>query len=494
MEEQRKKAPSKNSAPKKNVSHKKGFNYMKKKYVIHGFSVISLLIMTPVFFIIAVLLIVIPRSDISYIEKRKLAEFPEFSFESYFSGEYTAKVTEFYDDTVPDRDNFKTAGYNFKSIFGLHTEDEVKMIGTPVAVVNDKNKDKNKTDESSKSSGQNKTDNKDNKSDQKTDGKKTESSDKETSQDNGNAKIDKEHDEYKEASNGLIVVKHDGHYRGLELFSGGSGDTYVEAMKNFHNDIGDGVKIYSMSAATASQYYLPPSFEQYSVDQKETMDDIASRYGDSAAYVDVISALQNHVNEDIYLRTDHHWSPLGAYYAAQAFANSAGVPFKDISTYKKVKVTDNFSGTLAAWSEDANLTNDTEEFSYYQPDNYDQCTTTYYTTSLEDDGTGNFFNEVGHPEQNAYLTFMGGDEVVVKVDTNVKNGRKLLIVKDSYGNALPGYLFGSFEKICVVDMRYFQSNLVQYAKDEGITDMLFAMTTFSAVGGNADNLENLRVQ
>ena len=89
---------------------------------------------------------------------------------------------------------------------------------------------------------------------------------------------------------------------------------------------------------------------------------------------------------------------------------------------------------------------------------------------------------------------MGGDEVVVKVNTDVKNGRKLLIVKDSYGNALPGYLFGSFEQICVVDMRYFQRNLVQYAKDEEITDMLFAMTTFSAVGGNAENLENLRTQ
>ena len=43
-------------------------------------------------------------------------------------------------------------------------------------------------------------------------------------------------------------------------------------------------------------------------------------------------------------------------------------------------------------------------------------------------------------------------------------------------------------------MRYFQSNLDKYAKDEGITDMLFAMTTFSAVGGNAENLENLRTQ
>lgn len=490
MEEQRKKAPVNNSAAKKKAPRKKGFNYMKKKYVIHGFSVISLMLMVPVFFITAVLLVVVPRSDISYIEKRKLAEFPEFSFDKYFSGEYTAKVTEFYDDTVPDRDNFKTMGYNFKSIFGIHTEEEVKIIGKPVSVVNDKKKDDKKNSESSK-----KSDTKaDNKTTSKPETKPEDTSSAETSEETGNNKIDKEHDEYIEASNGLIVVKHEGHYRGLELFGGGSGETYAQALKNFHDDLGDGVKIYSLSASTASQYYLPPAYEQYSVDQKETMDEISQLYSGAATYVDVISALQNHVNEDIYLRTDHHWSPLGAYYAAQEFAKAAGVPFKDISTYKKVKVTDNFSGTLAAWSEDANLSNDTEEFSYYEPANNEKCTTNYYTTSLEDCGTGNFFNQVGDVEHSAYLTFMGGDEVVVKVNTDVKNGRKLLIVKDSYGNALPGYLFGSFEQICVVDMRYFQRNLVQYAKDEEITDMLFAMTTFSAVGGNAENLENLRTQ
>ena len=125
-----------------------------------------------------------------------------------------------------------------------------------------------------------------------------------------------------------------------------------------------------------------------------------------------------------------------------------------------------------------NLTADTETFSYYIPSNYEKCTTYYYDTSCNDTGTGNFFCQVGSPEYNAYLTFMGGDEQVVKVKTDVKNGRKLMIVKDSYGNALPGYLFGSFEEIYVVDMRYFNNNLVQYIKDEGVTDLLFAGTDF----------------
>ncbi len=515
MEEQRrtprKTAPSKSSAPRHTAppekphgssgrtdgqhSHKhprkKGFNYMKKKNVVHGFSVISLMGLVPVFFITALLLIVIPRSDISYIEKRKLATFPEFSFESYFSGEFTAKVTEFYDDTVPDRDNFKTAGYNIKSLFGLHTEEAVKFVGNPVAVVNDKDKK-----DSSKQTSKTTPSNNNNQTTDNNAGKKTDTADKNLNEQQNEEvqKVNKEKDEYKEASNGLIVVKHEGHYRGLELFGGGEGEAYVQALNNFQSDLGDKMKIYSVTASTASEFYLPPDYEQYSVSQKETMDKISQKLDSNIRYVDIISALGKHVNEDIYLRTDHHWSSLGAYYAAQEFAKVAGVPFKDISTYKKVDVTDQFSGTLAAWSADADLTNDTELFSYYIPDNYDKCTTTYYTTSLEEDGTGGFFNQVGFAETAAYLTFMGGDELVVKVNTNVKNGRKLMIVKDSYGNAVPGFLFGSFEEICVVDMRYFNRNLEEFAQEEGITDLAFVMVSFSAVGVNADNLEVLRTQ
>ena len=479
---------------RKQPPRKKGFNYMKKRNVEHGFSVISLMIMIPVFFLTAIFLLIVPRSDKSNIEKRNLAKFPSFSFQDYFSGTFTSKITEYYDDTVPDRDNFKNMGYGFKSLFGIHTEQEVKIVGKPVAVVNDKDQKDNKTDNSDKNTDNNAKNKTDKNTDKNTDAKAIDNKKDETSktQEAGN-KVNTEKDEYKEASNGLIVVKHDGHYRGLELFGGGSGNAYVDALNSFHSDLGDSVKIYSMTPSTASEYYLPDAYSQYNVSQKETVESIASRLDSAIGFVDVIPVLENHSNEEIYLRTDHHWTPLGAYYAAQTFAKTAGVDFKDISTYKKVDI-ENFSGTLAAWAEDANLTADTETFSYYIPSNYEKCTTYYYDTSCNDTGTGNFFCQVGSPEYNAYLTFMGGDEQVVKVKTDVKNGRKLMIVKDSYGNALPGYLFGSFEEIYVVDMRYFNNNLVQYIKDEGVTDLLFAMVSFSAVGGNADNLEVLRTQ
>ncbi|MGN0479417.1 MAG: DHHW family protein, partial [Hominenteromicrobium sp.] len=80
---------------------------------------------------------------------------------------------------------------------------------------------------------------------------------------------------------------------------------------------------------------------------------------------------------------------------------------------------------------------------------------------------------------------------VVKVDTEVKNGRKLLVVKDSFGNAEIPYYTSSFEQIYVVDVREFQRNLVNFIDTTGVTDVLFTMSAYSVVGTNASNITNL---
>lgn len=69
---------------------------------------------------------------------------------------------------------------------------------------------------------------------------------------------------------------------------------------------------------------------------------------------------------------------------------------------------------------------------------------------------------------------MGGDTKITQVRTATKNGRRLVIFKDSFGNALPGYLFYSFEEIHVIDCRYFNKNIIKYVKDNKITDLVFA--------------------
>ena len=80
----------------------------------------------------------------------------------------------------------------------------------------------------------------------------------------------------------------------------------------------------------------------------------------------------------------------------------------------------------------------------------------------------------------AYSTFMGGDAKIVKVVTSTKNGRRIAIIKDSFGNAVPGYLFGSFEEVHVLDYRYFPKNIVKYVKDNRITDFCFINNIFNA--------------
>ena len=55
-----------------------------------------------------------------------------------------------------------------------------------------------------------------------------------------------------------------------------------------------------------------------------------------------------------------------------------------------------------------------------------------------------------------------------------------MILKDSFGNAIPGYLFGSFEEVHVIDSRFFTWNISDYIRDYGITDILFANNAFHA--------------
>ena len=136
------------------------------------------------------------------------------------------------------------------------------------------------------------------------------------------------------------------------------------------------------------------------------------------------------------------------------------------------------------------MKNAPEDFVYYMPQ-LAQYETTFINYSVDDcyqvigesrPQKGEFFHKYRQGSSMAYSTFMGGDLKLTQVRTSVSNSRRLLILKDSYGNALPGYLFYSFEEIHVVDGRYFTRNMKDYVAEHGITDILFANNIFQACG------------
>ena len=286
----------------------------------------------------------------------------------------------------------------------------------------------------------------------------------------------------RQAKNGIIITRRGGHVRAMEPFRGvvtGGGD-YAGALNRYQKALGPDVHIYSMLIPTAVEFYCPPECASWSNREKPVIENINRQFSPEITVVDAYSVLKSHVGEEIYARTDHHWLPLGAYYCAEAFAQAAEVPFFDLSHYEQ-RVVHNFVGTMSKFSGDPSVKQDPEEFIYHVPADSNYVTTYVghnlgkgrVVTGLTEPFNGPFFLSYKDGSAQAYCTFMGGDTRTTHVHTATENGRRLMIIKDSYGNAVPGYLFQSFEDIYVVDFRYFQKNIVAYAREKGITDLLF---------------------
>ena len=461
-----------------NPPHKKRLTkreYMQRK--AQRFSkTIGVSLLSGVVVVVAVVLLLAPRSTISYEENRLLAEKPKFSLTSLLDGSYTSGWSEYYNDTVPFRSKLKKTISAMMQWTGVQSEEDTVFFGN-VSQVKKKTTTPVATTESVETTvavaaGSDETN---------TEPAVTTTVVTTTEDPNDEPAA--------EIGEGIILD----HKRAVCVYGGSFsvGQDYAETLNAYQQDLGSDVQVYSLVAPTAVSYYLPEEYANYTASETENIDNINS-YLNGVKPVDVYNALKPHTAEAIYARTDHHWLPLGAYYAVEAFAKVADVPFASLSDYDTATKKD-YVGSMYTYTESAVLLDNPEEFTYYIPKN--KYKTTYYSTSFTDPTEGDLLmNLDGYDNSMYYLVFMGGDDKITHVETDCKNGRTLVIFKDSYGNALVPCLTSSFENIYVCDMRYFELNAIDFCKQVGCTDLLFAMNTFSATGGNESYLESNRVQ
>lgn len=465
---------------------------------------INVITMILVFAVLAVMLIVIKRaSGKSEFENRKLAQFPEISVSQWLSGNFTDGVTKWYTDTIPYRDDMLSLSSRLTKLFGLHignAEDKVILDGnrgdiekqtlsgtvtTPKVEIftgtpptGTSGTDQSTSDPSSETSG-------------------TQQSVSETSSQTQSTPQQTTlpvNNEDATLSNGIMIVGSGKNVRALECYGGSFsyGKSYAEFVNKYKKELGQYVNVYNMNIPTAFAYYCP---DKYKNDYGNTLDNINNirSYLNGVADIDVYSVLKKHTDEYIYSRTDHHWQPLGAYYAAQEFANVSQVPFDELSTYEKV-VEEDFVGTLYSFSGyNSELANNPDTFTYYKPRNTDSLEVNYYDINFQNPVRSQLFFKA-YEKINLYSSFLGKDEQVAEIKTQCDNGRTLVIFKDSFGNALVPFLTGSYSKIYVVDLRYFTPNAIEFCQNVGATDVLFATCMFTCTSSKANYIENLRVQ
>ena len=237
---------------------------------------------------------------------------------------------------------------------------------------------------------------------------------------------------------------------------------------------GSNAALYSMVVPISTDIILPESVKKSinSSDQKKASEYLYGSMAPDIKTIPVYDSLMAHRNEYIYFRTDHHWTALGAYYCYVEWAKVKGVEPVPLSKYEKVTY-DGFLGSFyAATNKNAGMKKNPDYVDAYKPFNN-------VSMRIRDKKGNEFGNKVltdvsTWSASSKYLTFIGGDNPYTVIENkDLTDGSSCIVVKESYANAFVPFLIPHYQTIHVVDFRYWSGNVVSFAKEKNIDDILY---------------------
>ncbi len=264
----------------------------------------------------------------------------------------------------------------------------------------------------------------------------------------------------------------------FELFYGydESAQPYAQAISSFADQL-SGIQVYNLVVPNHSEFGLPQRLRDSlgCGSQRENTAYIYSCYGSSVQPVDIYNSMDHHKEEYLYFHTDTHWAGLGAYYAYQDFCATAGVEAAELSDFS-VTSYEGFLGYLYQITGLDCLSQHPDHIDLYEP----PCS---YTASVSQDGE-NFTQLAGVNSADSsmgYSMFLWGDNPCLRIENHdLSSGRKLALVKESYGNAIGPFLAASFDTVYAIDFRSFGRSLPEFCQANGVTDVLFLNSTIAA--------------
>ncbi len=234
------------------------------------------------------------------------------------------------------------------------------------------------------------------------------------------------------------------------------------------------VKVFALLAPTRMEYYGPEEYRTGSHSQKRGIEIAYGAMNDNIVKVDAYDRLSRHTDEYLYFRTDHHWTARGAYRAYEAFCASAGLACKPLSDHETGQL-EGFVGSMYRYTQNEALKNNPDTVEVFYPTV--EASGQFFSGPAMDDGKNLriISTNISDPASK-YMAFIQGDKPLIKMTSNVGNGQKILLIKESYGNAFAPFLLENYSEVYVLDPRQEGvkgMNLPQFLRDNGIQNVLF---------------------
>ena len=455
----------------------------------------SVLITAAFFAIILVTLVlrvVLPTPEFSYAENRKLAEPPKANLNSILFGGYTQEFDDYFADTFPLRDTFMR-GDNYVSYMY-----KIPLVGVDTFVVMDDNEMQMELDDEEVYYEENYEENTVEEPIPVT-AQALDSIGSEEQYDSATTQTPRptpepipELPEEEMQAKGKYLMTDTAIYQQIYL----NPDAYTDwaaGISRLQDELPNN-RIMVMAPPSSFTFYAQEQYHTQETDQIFGVKDFYSKFDNGVICIDMIPELMLHRDEYIYFRTDHHWTGLGAYYAYVAFCDTLSIAPQDINVMLKRHYEKDFLGsyykTLKKTAKAKIIKNSPDRVDYYIPPY--ECEVLMYKYAMKNKGTQvpMFDMDIPSATTNYYRVFLGGDYPCLKLTSSNKNGKSILVVKDSYGNAFIPYLTANYETVYVIDFRDFNTKdrprlkIKDFIEEHDIEDVLCVMYFGYANSGN----------
>ena len=207
--------------------------------------------------------------------------------------------------------------------------------------------------------------------------------------------------------------------------------------------------------------YMPKGAEIY---DGETLFNIATETLNDGIFIDIRKAFTENKSEYLYYKTDHHWTSKGAYIAYTEFCKVNDITPITYEEFGFENVSTEFLGTLHSKNLDASAEFDIVSVAK----NIASCTVSANGSPIE------VYDYEKLSKKDKYLVFFGNNYAKTVIETDCKNGKTLLVVKDSFANSFVPLLTKHYERIVMIDQRFYsQKRFSPLMEEYNVTDALF---------------------
>lgn len=444
-----------------------------KQYIIKKAALIKIVAFLTAIVAGAVISLLIPlRPKRSVTEKRMLSSFPEISADDFLDGTYFAGIDTWFSDTFPGRDGLISCNEFMTGLYGIRKNvihgEVVKGDDIPDTDIDERQFDYLNNIDSEKVTEPEEESREINYSyDDTVTINADEIGNNVDSDESGTGTSAKAGE-----SLGSIFVVGDSAYN-YYSFSKTVSDEYVSVVNNLADKLKGKATVYNMIVPTSIDVTLDNATRNSitSSNQRKAILYMYSNMNSDVGKCYIYNLLHQHRDEYIYFRTDHHWTALGAYYAYTAFMTQLGKNAYSLDSFKEHNM-GAFVGSYYTQTRVSSLNSNPDNLIAYEP---------FSTNSLKMINKDNQYIDYNivtdvsrWNNTSKYSAFIGGDNAYTEINNpNVTDGSSVLVIKESFGNAMVPFLVENFQNVYVIDYRYYKDSVSELIDKNNIENVVF---------------------